>query len=418
MELAHGSRKVPKFAPEDIISSMPEEVISNILGRLPLQDAVRTSILSSCWKSKWTMLNQLVFDVKFFRFLKEREHAKHYGRIIYGILLRLKGAITKFVLYMPFDSIVDFQDVNNWVEYLSRKGIKEFTLKNMNETPLELPSHLFSCRELKHLKLYNCYVCPKSGFQGFQSLLCLDLSEVVFEGYTCGELISRCPSLEILKLRSNTGGKIKRVELAKLGNLKVLILQLRELVNKETIITSSSIFQIIGLFPKLQKLNLNFWKRKLSADAEMNILTALPYLKTLRLYEIDFSNEIMVSCVIDLLRGFSHLETLLIKAAYEDDDPALAISSSKAYFCKLGRLHLRKVTFVLISCTENEVCLMKSLLACSPLLKKMVISPKSSEMFGGDDGERKFVAELMLHRASPVAKIVFESSYDATTSHD
>ncbi|GJT82998.1 F-box/FBD/LRR-repeat protein-like protein [Tanacetum coccineum] len=391
MELAHGSRKVPKFAPEDIISSMPEEVISNILGRLPLQDAVRTSILSSCWKSKWTMLNQLVFDVKFFRFLKEREHEKHYGRIIYGILLRLKGAIT----------------MN-----------QEFTLKNMNETPLELPSHLFSCRELKHLKLYNCYVCPKSGFQGFQSLLCLDLSEVVFEGYTCGELISRCPSLEILKLRSNTGGKIKQVELAKLGNLKVLILQLRELVNKETIITSSSIFQIIGLFPKLQKLNLNFWKRKLSADAEMNILTALPYLKTLRLYEIDFSNEIMVSCVIDLLRGFSHLETLLIKAAYEDDDPALAISSSKAYFCKLGRLHLRKVTFVLISCTENEVCLMKSLLACSPLLKKMVISPKSSEMFGGDDGERKFVAELMLHRASPVAKIVFESSYDATTSHD
>ncbi|GJT82999.1 F-box/FBD/LRR-repeat protein-like protein [Tanacetum coccineum] len=302
MELAHGSRKVPKFAPEDIISSMPEEVISNILGRLPLQDAVRTSILSSCG-SRSGLCSTNCFDVK---------------------------RNNKVCPYMPFDSIVDFQDVNNWVEYLSRKGIKEFTLKNMNETPLELPSHLFSCRELKHLKLYNCYVCPKSGFQGFQSLLCLDLSEVVFEGYTCGELISRCPSLEILKLRSNTGGKIKRVELAKLGNLK------------------------------------------LSADAEMNILTALPYLKTLRLYEIDFSNEIMVSCVIDLLRGFSHLETLLIK----------------------------------------------SLLACSPLLKKMVISPKSSEMFGGDDGERKFVAELMLHRASPVAKIVFESSYDATTSHD
>nr|GEY34322.1 hypothetical protein [Tanacetum cinerariifolium] len=377
MELAHGSCKVPKFAPEDIISSMPDEVITNILDRLPLQEAVRTSILSSCWESKWTMLNQLVFDVKFFRFLKQREHEKSYGRIIYGILLRLKGAITKFVLYMPFDSIVDFQDVNNWVEYLSRKGIKEFTLS------YTLCHQAFKC---------------KSGFQGFQSLLCLDLSEVVFEGYTCGELISRCPSLEILKLRSNTGGKIKRVELAKLGNLKVLILQLRELVNKETIITSSSIFQIIGLFPKLQELNLNFWKRKLSADAEMNILTLLPYAKTLRLYEIDFSNEIM--------------------AAYEDDDPALAISSSKAYFCKLGQLHLRNVTFVLICCAENEVCLMKSILAYSPLLKKMVISPKSSEMFGGDDGERKFVAELMLHRASPVAKIVFESSYDATTFHD
>lgn len=416
MELVHGSCKVPKFAPED--SSMLDEVITSILDRLPLQEAVRTSILSSCWKSKWTMLNQLVFDVKFFRFLKERELEKHYGRIIYGILLRLKGTIAKFVLYMPFDSILDFQDVSNWVEYLSRKGIKEFTLKNMNETPLELPSHLFSCRELKHLKLYNCYFCPKSTFQGFPSLLSLDLSEVVFDGYTCGELISRCPSLEILKLRSNIGGKIKRVELAKLGNLKVLILQLRELVNKETIITSSDIFQIIGLFPKLQELNLNFWKRKLSADAEKSILTALPYVKTLRLYEIDLSNEIMLSCVIDLLKSFSNLETLLIKAAHKDDDPALAVSSSKAYFCKLGQLHLQEVKFVLISCTENEVCLMKSLLAFSRSLKKMVIIPKSLEMFGGDDGKRKFITELKQHRASPGTKIVFESSDDATTSHD
>ena len=74
----------------------------------------------------------------------------------------------------------------------------------------------------------------------------------------------------------------------------------------------------------------------------------------------------------------------------------------------MGKLQLREVKFFCVRYIKNEMCLMKSLLACSPLLKKMVINPKLSKVFDGDDGKRKFVTELMLHRASPMTEIIID----------
>ena len=263
MELVRGSHKSSKFASKDVISTMPDDVITNILNRLPLQDAVRTCTLSKDWISKWTMLTQLVFDEHFYMYVQERGNTNNYGTIINRLLLPLKGAITKFVLYIDKqeNSVVDVEDISKCVLFSSQKEIQEFTLKNMDETPLELPTYLFSCLKLKHLKLFNCHFCPESSFQGFPCLLSLYLSEVEFGSYKCGKFLAGCPLLEILKLRSNTDGEINRDEIEKLENLKVLILPLSELVSM-AMITSSGIFQLIDYFPKLQELNLNFWMCK------------------------------------------------------------------------------------------------------------------------------------------------------------
>ncbi|GKD05897.1 F-box/FBD/LRR-repeat protein-like protein [Tanacetum coccineum] len=44
MELAHGTRQVSPSAPEDFITSMPDDVITNILDHLLVKDAVRTDV--------------------------------------------------------------------------------------------------------------------------------------------------------------------------------------------------------------------------------------------------------------------------------------------------------------------------------------------------------------------------------------
>ncbi|XVE91728.1 hypothetical protein REPUB_Repub01dG0036000 [Reevesia pubescens] len=44
------------------ISDLPEDIIKCILARLPIQDVVRTSILSRHWRYKWTTIPVLVFD--------------------------------------------------------------------------------------------------------------------------------------------------------------------------------------------------------------------------------------------------------------------------------------------------------------------------------------------------------------------
>ncbi|GKD55035.1 hypothetical protein Tco_1288422 [Tanacetum coccineum] len=63
---------------------------------------------------------------------------------------------------------------------------------------------------------------------------------------------------------------LKLVDIAKLGNLKMLSLSLCMLDNIE-MITSSSMFQL-KLLPKLQELDLNFKKCKVELNMTMNII--------------------------------------------------------------------------------------------------------------------------------------------------
>ncbi|XVF43337.1 hypothetical protein PTKIN_Ptkin02bG0032500 [Pterospermum kingtungense] len=48
----------------DKISNLPDNITEQILGRMPIRDAVRTSVLSTNWRDKWTTLSDLVFDAQ------------------------------------------------------------------------------------------------------------------------------------------------------------------------------------------------------------------------------------------------------------------------------------------------------------------------------------------------------------------
>ena len=62
MEQVNGTNKASKYVPEEFISSMQDNVMSNILDRLPVEDVVRTSIFSKDWRLKWTLLTQIRLD--------------------------------------------------------------------------------------------------------------------------------------------------------------------------------------------------------------------------------------------------------------------------------------------------------------------------------------------------------------------
>nr|GEW97820.1 14-3-3-like protein GF14 iota [Tanacetum cinerariifolium] len=262
----------PEVAQKDVISTMPEEVITNILHCLPLQDAVKTSILSKDWKFKWTMITQLVFDKNFCDYLDQNTDNEYfYPKIISRLLFLLNGAITKF-----------------------------------------------SAKE-----------------------------------------------------------KVKQNEISKLKNLKFLSLDLCE-IEDMALITSSSIFQLAGSLPKLQGLSLGFFDCQILADAENRVPASLPRLMTLNFDKINFRNGAVISCVIELIRALPNLETLSIKGTFKDVVPFLAACSSEVDFSIMGQLQLLKVTLYYIRGLENEISLIKYLLDCSPLLKKMDICAKSS----------------------------------------
>ncbi|GKD72776.1 F-box/FBD/LRR-repeat protein-like protein, partial [Tanacetum coccineum] len=219
---------------------MPENVITNILDHLPIKDAVRTDILSKYWRFKYTMVTSLVFDYKFLRILPYK-YKRKMVKIISRLLLHLKGPITKFVLYIPSrddDDFLDVEDLDQWVLFLSRNGIEDLTLISLHDDPLELPTQVYSCRELKHLNLYNFCFHPSPKF------------------------IAQCPLLEILSNLDDEYYSTDQLELveiskAKLGNLKILSWSLCSSDMPATMIKSSSIFQL-AIHPKLQELNLCF----------------------------------------------------------------------------------------------------------------------------------------------------------------
>ncbi|GJS55245.1 F-box/FBD/LRR-repeat protein-like protein, partial [Tanacetum coccineum] len=369
---------------EDVISSMPDIVMNNILDRLPTQEAVRTAILSKDWRYKRKILSQLVFDENFYGFLQATKNERYYGKIISSLMHHLKGSIKKFVLCIDDKcySVMDAEDINKWIIYLTENGLKQLTIKYLGEKPLRLTSHIFSYLELTHLELQNCELAPGTDYCGFPNLLGLNLIWVDIETYKCGEFLTRCPNLERLDF-SSWNYDIYETDIAKLVNLKKLLWQLGTFKNTK-IITSSRIFVAMGCLTKLSELSLFFFKCQLLEDARRSVPKSFPCLKKLNLLGIDFSSKTMVSFVVELLCASPNVLSLKIKTAFKD---AFQPGSSEVDYGKMGQLQLRNVGLYSIRGSKNEECMIKSLLACSPLLKKIVITADTPEVFGDDHGD-------------------------------
>ncbi|XP_076884209.1 F-box/FBD/LRR-repeat protein At1g13570-like [Bidens hawaiensis] len=395
MEVIHGTRK----APQDFISRMPDNVVTNILDRLPLQDAVRTANLEKKWRFKWTLLSQLVFDERFYFCLMERNgDSSKFGRVINKLLLHIKGAITKFSLCIFHQ--LDDADIAHWILFLSEKGVKDLTICNEGPHQLKMPSHLFSCLELKHLKLYNCCLNHPPTFQGFPNLLSLELRLVRFKS-DIGEFITCCPSLEILISTSI----LKAVWIAKLENIRILSISL-PLCDRDTMMSfqsCSTVFELLDSLPKLQELELDFQNCKLIEDGvNKRFSPAFPSLKALKLSRVCLEDGMKLSCAFELIRSFPNLQTLEITTStrvWHNGGPP------RADYNKTGLLQLRSVIFEYSKGSENELCFLKYLLVRSPFLKKIVIRPHCFSTITLD-GKLEFASKLLkVHRASPVVDI-------------
>ncbi|CAL5401417.1 unnamed protein product [Camellia sinensis] len=173
--------------------------INNLSG-LPIQDAVRTSVLSKKLRYIWTKLPRLVFDDNFYR--ESTRKTKTEGMMtIYQVLLLHHGPIHKFILNLS--RLESCSEINQLILFLSHNGIQEFSLLIRKGDPYKLLSSLFSCEQLRHLRLRSCVFKSPPKVKGFSKLLKLVLYEVVVTANILSSLISSCPLLEKLSLKSS-----------------------------------------------------------------------------------------------------------------------------------------------------------------------------------------------------------------------
>ncbi|XP_074326712.1 F-box/FBD/LRR-repeat protein At1g13570-like [Apium graveolens] len=104
----------------DRISNLPALLLDLILEHLPLHDAARTSILSKSW-----------------------------------------------------------ENMTLWIKCISNNGIRKLKIKNKAPSACKIPSYLFSCLGLTHMKLTNCILKPPLSFRGFCNLVRVELVDVI-----------------------------------------------------------------------------------------------------------------------------------------------------------------------------------------------------------------------------------------------
>ncbi|XP_058192017.1 F-box/FBD/LRR-repeat protein At1g13570-like [Rhododendron vialii] len=266
----------------DIISLVPGNIRENIIMCLPIQDAVRTSLLSRKWRYVWSKLPQLVFDDKFYRHV--------YGTTNAELLM-----------------------IDQLIRFVSNNDIQDFAL-HIWQGVYKLPSSLYSCLQLRHLKLHSCILKPPPGFEGFARLISLDLCDVAIADDILSSLISNCPLLEDLRLQSSNS--LHSLEVAGPNLRKVLC----EGHFRSICFTNTSRLANVEIYLNEYRKELFCGKEETpnSGIAASSVPTRLPTtlnnLKHITLNEICFGERDEVSVLICLIRSSPNLEKITIEA--------------------------------------------------------------------------------------------------------
>ncbi|CAH9124170.1 unnamed protein product [Cuscuta epithymum] len=410
----------------DFISDLPQSIIETILVKLPLRDAVMTSVLSSKWRYKWSSITQLVFDdmcvipICCDQSVVERTLIHFVTRV----LLLHDGPIHKFALSSKYLSSKPY--IDQWLLFLSRKDVKELSIELGEPEWFRAPSYLFLFQKLTHLELIRCELNPPLNFKGFSCLKNLNLQQAIMPPCDIENLISSCSLLENLtlsyfdsfeltirapKLRYlNLEGEFKEIFLENTPNLvTVSVAMYMTDDNAEHFEQSSgcNFEKFLGNVPHLEQLigHIYFTKYLSIGNDRQSKYMIHHHLKVIELHQVSFEDLEEILVVLRLISGSPNLEQLHISGStytttdYEDLQIWEKWLPANCEFKKLKSVKMTDFFAML-----HEMAFIKFLLAHSPVLESMTVTPS----FCIADRQLKALIDLLSYRrASPLATIQF-----------
>ncbi|MFS7906645.1 putative F-box domain, FBD domain, F-box-like domain superfamily protein [Helianthus anomalus] len=406
---------------DDIISNFPEDLINPILERLPVKEAVRTSVLSKRWRYRWTTMRKLGFHYPFSQQFLKTGAFSHNGfiRVISQIMTHHQGPIFTFFLHIPKQIFLDsFQEVDQWMLILSRNNLRVLDFRNSNRI-YQIPSSVFSCLELRVLILVNCIFKPPLEFQGFPNLEEIYLLYVNFGGNSGGTVIN-LPQLKKLSLQSCGNVNNFNIKAEKLQNLRVIgcpdanamVLQLlhSEHLNAVYICHLSKSTKDIFQAKRFSFTIDGYFLKILAAEKFPNSLPhVVQCLQELEFTSFSFGDLNQLQGALCMLRNSPNLKGLRVTHMLmmgQEANLQLTSNYLESPDClDQTLLMLQTVEVTSLEGSRPELLFVKLLLDCSPHLENMIIQPKSTI----DAEKRHNIAKdvLMFPRASPKAKVVF-----------
>nr|KAJ0226834.1 hypothetical protein LSAT_V11C100032450 [Lactuca sativa] len=420
-------RTVVSCGEEDNLSNLPEHLIDSIIERLPIEDVVRTSIISKKWRYRWTTMRVLVFDKNFSnKFASNGDFGRNrFIGIINKVLFLHNGPILKFHLHISYIFHDSLQAIGQWMSFLSRNGVTELVLTYSNQH-YELPSYVFSCLDLTKLELRNCIYKPPLEFNGFLNLKELNLEDVDF-GTSCGNKIN-LPKLKKLFLFSCKNVYKFNIKATKLRKLTViacpdaLLLGLLDSPCLISVFISSqdytqdfvgvekmNLATMLSNLPRLRYIytDSNFIMSLVVEKIPKLLPHAISRLKHMWLIRFQVDDLDQLDVALCLLRNSPKLEKLTVTHLMEhhiDVGPASnRLESPNCLDCTLDQLQVVEMRHLRGS--KPELLFIKLLLAHSPSLNKFTITPN------GDLDAKKIhdIAKdvMQFPRASTKAKLFY-----------
>ncbi|CAI0552735.1 unnamed protein product [Linum tenue] len=411
----------------DLISDLPQSILESILSRLPIRDAVSSSILSTKWRYRWTTLTHLVFDDNCVKTCNDR--ALLEGNLISFITRTLflhQGPIHKFQLSTSY--LQCCPEIDQWLLFLSRSGIKELVLELGEGEWFRIPSCLFNCKKLTRLELCRCEFEPPPSFKGFLYLKSLNLYQVLVGPEAIESLISSCPVLENLSLSyfDSLALTVRAPNLKYLclegeftdicleNTPQLLAMSVAMYMTEDTAehfeqSSSCNFMKFLGGVPLLERLigHIYFTKYLSVGNRPGKLQITYSHLRVIELYQVSFEDMKEILVVLRLITNAPSLTELKISGSSHTS--AATESPDLAFWAKecpkdCTFKQLKCVTMTDMSGVPHEMEFIKFLLANSPMLEEMSISPCVYVM----DCRMNMLIELLkFRRASGQAEILF-----------
>ncbi|XP_008797500.2 F-box/FBD/LRR-repeat protein At1g13570-like isoform X2 [Phoenix dactylifera] len=425
----------------DLISLLPDDLLSSVLSLLPIKDSARTSVLSTRWRHLWTTAS-LHLDSDCLHRNKRpsaswtpRHQEAWRARAVDQILSVHRGPLPTCHLAGYF--LDNPTNVDTWLETLTRRGIQDLSFFCHHERRFgeeqcfyRLPSSLLTCSSLITLKLTNCRLpeFPRS-LPAFVNLRNLFMQFTALSDDTFRDLLSNCGSLQHVALIHCAGLRSLRVRSPSLDSLVLkcsspdsgdsieeLIIEdapnFRRLMLRENALEYLQV-EILDA-PKLELLGfvcMDIKRLKMGGTCfEMNrtvssLSSRVRSLKTLAISVI-FDDDSEAEVVHDLLKCFPCLETLDVRIVFLDDPH----DGDSGYWEQQGSLdcfdcHLENVTMKGFEGQSTDLGFAKFIIAKARVLKEMTL------LCASDNWRREWIEniqqQLCLEKsASPDVEVV------------
>uniref|UniRef100_A0ACD5WAR8 Uncharacterized protein n=1 Tax=Avena sativa TaxID=4498 RepID=A0ACD5WAR8_AVESA len=318
----------------DRLSRLPDALLGNIVSRLPVKDAARTSALSRRWRGVWRSTPLVLHEADL----------DHITSAVSRVLAEHPGPFRR--VHFSSSKMEDFHGLlTSWLQILADKGIQELLLVN-GQSPHDhvLPSTFLGMATLTRLylglwKFPDTAAAPPTSF--FPNLRDLCLCGVLMENSDLDFILDRSPVLETLCVEGNqfklrlrlVSQSLRCVQIV--GSFEEIFVvdapQLERLIhsegNKGCTPDVSCTEVKIGHCPKLHLLGyLKLYQRKHTLDIGNTIIkagtkvsprTMVPSVRILAM-EVRFDVRNDAKMIPSVLRCFPSVETLHIKSRNTD----------------------------------------------------------------------------------------------------